>query len=106
MTYTAATGEDKAFVIEKIEHEYIAAVDRLSRLVVRTEKTGEELDEANKGYRFTCHHMMTVKNKKTADTFGYCVSYDSERVVNGTVTDPQKMYSFMLPETTPCLSQL
>ncbi|OYD23148.1 hypothetical protein B6S09_13925 [Oceanimonas baumannii] len=34
--------------------------------------------------------MMTVKNKKTADTFGYCVSYDSERVVNGTVTDPQK----------------
>lgn len=87
VSYATASSE---FVSHKMENEYTAAIDRLSRLVARTEKSRKELDEANQDYRFTYHHIMTVKDKKTADKLGYCVSYDSERVVNGTVTDPKE----------------
>ncbi|MGG4603471.1 hypothetical protein ACLPHM_01635 [Paenalcaligenes sp. Me131] len=86
VTYTTATTSDTQFVVRKMDTEYVAAIDRLSRPFAISESAKKELDEANKGYQFTYNQIRAVKDKTTSNTIGYCINYDVNRHENGQPT--------------------
>lgn len=86
LSYSTATAAEKQFVARKMDAEYPAAVDRLSRPFATSDRARQELDEANQGYRFTYNQVMVVKDKKTAKVLGYCVNYDVNRMEKGKPT--------------------
>lgn len=87
VVYSAATSTDKNFVSQKMDTEYPAAIERLSSPFALTSKTKEDLAKENQGYRFKYNDIMTVKDKKTSATLGYCVNYDSDRMIDGKIRD-------------------
>lgn len=86
VTYHTATTADTQFASKKIESEYPAAIDRLARPFATHKNLQDELDEVNKDYHFTYNKIMTVKDKKSANTIGFCVNYDVNRFENGKPT--------------------
>lgn len=108
VTYSAANATEKQFVARKVEAEYPAAIDRVSRPFALSEKAKRELDETNKGYHFQFNQVMTVKDKKTSKTLGYCVNFDVNRWVNGKPTswdmDGNVQQGFMYVATDKALS--
>lgn len=86
VTYSTANAAETQFVTRKMDAEYAAAVDRLSRPFAASDKLKNELDAANQGYHFKYNQIMVVKEKKTAKTIGYCVNYDVNRWENGRPT--------------------
>lgn len=83
VVYSAANSTDKQFVSQKMDTEYPAAIERLSSPFAISTKAKDELAKENQGYRFKYNDIMTVKDKKTSTTLGYCVNYDSDRVIDG-----------------------
>lgn len=81
--YSVANASDRQFVSKKIDAEYVDAIARLSSPFAIGEDAKEELARENQGYRFKYNDIMTVKDKKTSKTLGYCVNYDSDRVIDG-----------------------
>lgn len=86
VVYSAASSSDSQYVSRKMDAEYPAAVDRLSRPFASTAKAKQDLDNANKGYHFKYNGIMAVKDKGTSNIIGYCVNYDANRYVNGQPT--------------------
>ena len=86
LTYSEATAADQQFVTKKMDTEYVAAIDRLSRPFAKNDEMAKELDNANKNYHFTYNQMMAVREQKTNNIIGYCVNYDSNRWENGQPT--------------------
>ncbi|WP_311750951.1 hypothetical protein [Proteus columbae] len=85
--YSAANSTDKKFVSQKMDTEYPAAIERLSSPFAITSKSKEDLAKENQGYRFKYNDIMTVKDKSTSATLGYCVNYDSDRVIDGKIRE-------------------
>lgn len=83
VVYSEASASDKQFVSKKMDAEYAPAIQRLSSPFATSSKTQEELAKENQGYRFKYNAIMTVKNKETSATLGYCVNYDSDRFIDG-----------------------
>lgn len=83
--YGTATAADKQFVSKKMDNEYPAAVDRLSRPFAVSKKTQKELD-SDIGYRFKYNQVMPVKDKKTSNIIGYCVNFDVAVLNKGKAT--------------------
>ncbi|MBQ0213139.1 hypothetical protein KAH51_06645 [Proteus vulgaris] len=83
VVYSAANASDKQFVSNKMDTEYVATIARLSNPFAIGEDAKEELAKENQGYRFKYNDIVTVKDKKTSTTLGYCVNYDSDRVIDG-----------------------
>ncbi|MBP6345699.1 hypothetical protein AB8Q18_04315 [Neisseriaceae bacterium CLB008] len=88
VSYGTATAADKQFVSKKIEAEYPAAIDRLSRPFAANAKMEQELTQNNQNYRFKYNQVMPVKSKKSGSIIGYCVNYDVNRLENGKPTAP------------------
>lgn len=86
ITYSPANHTQKEFVAKKLDKEYGAAVDRLSRPFAYNKELQKELDEGNNDYRFTYNQVITVKDQKTAKTLGYCVNFDVNYWENGKPT--------------------
>ncbi|APG50812.1 TPA: hypothetical protein U2M28_001769 [Providencia stuartii] len=85
VTYASASSADQQFVSKKMDAEYADALYRVSSPFARSDKTKEQLAKDNQGYRFKYNEIMVVKDKKTANTIGYCVNYDSDQIENGQV---------------------
>lgn len=83
--YSEANSNDKQFVEKKMAAEYSAAIDRLARPFATNEKTNQELTKENQNYQFKYNRIMTVKDKTSSNTIGYCVNYDSDRLENGKI---------------------
>ncbi|WP_207625557.1 hypothetical protein [Paenalcaligenes suwonensis] len=64
VTYSTANATETQFVTRKIDAEYAAAVDRLSRPFATNDNAKRELDAANQGYHFKYNQIMVVKEKK------------------------------------------
>ncbi|MFT0213978.1 hypothetical protein VQ643_15480 [Pseudomonas sp. F1_0610] len=79
VVYSTATEADLKVVSQRMDAEYAAAIDRLARPFVESEKMGTDLTNENQGYQFTYNHVMLVKTKSSGSTIGYCVNYDSDR---------------------------
>ncbi|UNM97175.1 hypothetical protein MMG00_04815 [Ignatzschineria rhizosphaerae] len=86
VTYSAATSSEKKFATQKLEREYPAAIDRLSRPFALNDNAKKELEAANQNYHFNYHQIMTVKAKNDGKTVGYCINYDVNRWENGKPT--------------------
>lgn len=86
VVYGSVTKADEQFVSKKMDSEYPAAIDRLSRPFALNKETVKELDAVNKGYHFTYHQIMSVKDKSTSNIIGYCVNFDVNRWENGKPT--------------------
>lgn len=85
VVYSKANSADQQFVSHKMDAEYADAVNRLSSPFARSDKAKDKLAKENQGYRFKYNEIMVVKDKKSSNTLGYCVNYDSDRMENGQV---------------------
>ncbi|AOA58514.1 hypothetical protein [Acinetobacter larvae] len=85
LSYVPANSAEQAFVSKKMDQEYPAAINRLAAAFTRTDKAREELARENQGYRFKYNHVITVKDKKTQQTIGYCANYDGDRYREGKI---------------------
>lgn len=92
LSYATATAADQQFVSKKMDTEYAAAVDRLSRPFARSNKEKKELDKVNQNYGFKYNHIRVVKDKKTSNTIGYCVNYDRTQIDNKKKLEKQFVY--------------
>ncbi|MGG4662657.1 hypothetical protein [Providencia vermicola] len=85
--YAKSTTADQQFVSKKMNDEYADAVNRVASPFALTSKTKQKLADANQGYQFKYNEIMTVKDKQSSKTIGYCVNYDSDRVIDGKIAE-------------------
>lgn len=81
---------DKKFVKNKMDSEYVAAVNHVGSAFTLTDESKKELAKENQGYKFTYNEILTVKNKNKNNTIGYCVNYDTERSIDGQIKSEDK----------------
>lgn len=85
--YAKSTTSDQQFVSKKMNDEYADAVNRVASPFALNSKTKQELADSNQGYQFKYNEVMAVKDKQSSKVIGYCVNYDSDRVINGKVAE-------------------
>lgn len=87
VVYAKSTAADQQFVSKKMDKEYSDAVNRVASPFALNSKAKQELSESNQGYQFKYNEIVAVKDKKSAEVIGYCVNYDSDRIINGKVAE-------------------
>lgn len=85
--YAKSTAADQQFVSKKMNKEYADAVNRVANPFAANSKLKQELAESNQGYQFKYNEIVVVKDKKSSEVIGYCVNYDSDRIINGKVAE-------------------
>ncbi|MDL5165847.1 hypothetical protein QSH14_01930 [Proteus faecis] len=88
--YEDANSSDQKFVQNKMQSEYANAINHVGSAFTITEESKEELAKENQGYRFIYNKIITVKDISKNTTIGYCVNYDSERIIDGQVKSEDK----------------
>ncbi|QEZ90864.1 MULTISPECIES: hypothetical protein [Proteus] len=88
--YEAANSSDQKFVQDKMDSEYVNAINHVGSAFTVTEKSKQELEKENQGYKFTYNKIVTVKDTSKNNTVGYCVNYDSARVIDGQIKSEDK----------------
>lgn len=86
VVYKAASDADEQFVTRKMNTEYAAAIDRLSRPFALNDQAKKELNDAGKDYQFKYNKIIAVQDKNSSNVIGYCVNYDARRIENGQLT--------------------
>lgn len=87
VVYAKSTTSDQQFVSKKMNDEYADAVNRVASPFALNSKTKQELADSNQGYQFKYNEVMAVKDKQSSKVIGYCVNYDSDRVINGKIAE-------------------
>lgn len=87
VVYAKSTAADQQFVSKKMDKEYPDAINRVASPFAFSSKSKQELAESNQGYQFKYNEVIAVKDKKSSNIIGYCVNYDSDRVINGKIAE-------------------